>query len=204
MARRKDHTRDQLRSLILESAEKQISSDGIRSLTTRRIATAIGYAPGTIYNIFKDADDLISHVNARTLRRFNEKLELVELSSDRVSNARALLAVYMSFQRSNERLWEANVSHAIRQDISQPEVYETELARAFDLVAHAIVPNESSIGSQKSQIAVRTLWAALNGIAQIPPSSKMLQSLNINVADLADTLVVNYMSGWEHAEKKSI
>ena len=71
------------------------------------------------------------------------------------------------------------------------------------MVAQAIDPNGLKTDSQKSQIAVRTLWAALNGIAQIPPSSKMLGSLGVDAADLADNLVVNYINGWTEDEDKS-
>lgn len=197
MARRKDHTREELRSLALQAAEKLIVEDGIRALTTRRVATEIGYAPGTIYNIFKDVDDLIAQVNQRTLTRLNEALEKITISDNAMDNARSILTAYMTFQRTNERLWEANVAHSMRQDIRQPEAYEAELARAFNLVARALAPDEGEAVSGESQIAVRVLWASLNGIAQIPPSSRMLDSLGIQVEDLAELLVLNFMRGWK-------
>ena len=59
MARRSDHSRDELKALILDCAREIAEEEGLRGLTARRIATEIGYAPGTIYNLFSNLDDLI-------------------------------------------------------------------------------------------------------------------------------------------------
>ncbi len=67
MGRRSDHSRDNLRAMILEAARAILAADGLRGLTARRIAKAIGYSPGTLYNFFTNIDELILHVNAQTL-----------------------------------------------------------------------------------------------------------------------------------------
>ena len=67
MARRSDHTREELRRMALDAARAIIESDGLRALSTRRLAKAIGYTPGTLYQLFEDLDDLIIEVNVETL-----------------------------------------------------------------------------------------------------------------------------------------
>lgn len=67
MARRSDHTRDELRTLILEAAWSIIGQENAEGLTARRVASEIGYAPGTVYNLFESMDDLILNINLRTL-----------------------------------------------------------------------------------------------------------------------------------------
>ena len=67
MARRNDHTREELKDLIIEESWRIIEKHGFEGLTARRIAKNIGYAPGTIYNMFISMDDLYLQLNAKTL-----------------------------------------------------------------------------------------------------------------------------------------
>ena len=67
MARRSDHSREQLRRLALDSARQITAEEGLRGLKARRVAREIGYTIGTIYNVFEDLDDLIVQMNAETL-----------------------------------------------------------------------------------------------------------------------------------------
>ncbi len=67
MARRSDHTREELKVLIIEESWNIIKKHGFEGLTARRIAKNTGYAPGTIYNLFSSMDDLYLELNAKTL-----------------------------------------------------------------------------------------------------------------------------------------
>ena len=67
MARRSDHSREELYALILDSARSIVEEDGFSGLTARRVASSIGYAPGTIYNLFSNLDDLILHLRGKVL-----------------------------------------------------------------------------------------------------------------------------------------
>ncbi|MBT7646949.1 MAG: helix-turn-helix transcriptional regulator, partial [Rhodospirillaceae bacterium] len=59
MARRSDHTRDQLHQMMLDAARHVAATDGPEAITARRIAGDIGYSPGTIYQLFDNLDALI-------------------------------------------------------------------------------------------------------------------------------------------------
>ncbi len=50
MARRADHTREELAGLVVGAAEDLARREGLRGVAMRRIATEIGYAPGSIYS----------------------------------------------------------------------------------------------------------------------------------------------------------
>ena len=45
MARRTDHTREELKDLIINAAWTIIETEGAPGLTARKLASAIGYAP---------------------------------------------------------------------------------------------------------------------------------------------------------------
>ena len=67
MARRKDHSHEQLHTMATDAARELAEEEGLRGITARRIADKIGYSAGTLYNVFENLDDLIVHLNGSTL-----------------------------------------------------------------------------------------------------------------------------------------
>ena len=52
MGRRADHSRDELFKMAVEAATKIVAKQGVRMLSTRRIAARMGYSAGTLYQLF--------------------------------------------------------------------------------------------------------------------------------------------------------
>jgi AcrR family transcriptional regulator len=46
---------------FIEAAKKIIKKEGVETLTVKKIADLAGFAPGTLYNYFRDLDDLFSY-----------------------------------------------------------------------------------------------------------------------------------------------
>lgn len=67
MARRSDHSREEIRAMALAAAQQIVTEQGFAALNARKIASAIGYTVGTLYLVFKNLDDLFLQLNARTL-----------------------------------------------------------------------------------------------------------------------------------------
>jgi len=82
MARRSDHSREELHALILECARGIAEKKGLRGLTARRIAADIGYAPGTIYNLFANLDNLILQLRGNTLDAFYDFMSANAIDGD--------------------------------------------------------------------------------------------------------------------------
>src|SRR5688572_8822706 len=66
MARRSDHTRDELEALILAEAHKLLAVTGLQRFSAREVAKRIGYSVGTLYNVFGSLDRMLLAVNSRT------------------------------------------------------------------------------------------------------------------------------------------
>jgi AcrR family transcriptional regulator len=62
MARRSEHTQEQIKELILTAAETIIVKQGVAALTVRKIAQEIGYTVGSIYMVFANMQDLMMHI----------------------------------------------------------------------------------------------------------------------------------------------
>ncbi|MEL6748567.1 MAG: TetR/AcrR family transcriptional regulator, partial [Pseudomonadota bacterium] len=58
MPRRALKSPEELRELILSEARNIIEEHGTYTLSAREIAKAINYSPGTLYNAFKNIDDI--------------------------------------------------------------------------------------------------------------------------------------------------
>ena len=67
MARRSDHTKDELKELIFTVSRDIVIKEGFRELSARKIASKIGYTVGTLYNFYTNLDELILQINAKTL-----------------------------------------------------------------------------------------------------------------------------------------
>ena len=66
MPRRNDHSAAQIRSMILEASTELIREKGIEGVRARPIADRIGYAVGTLYNVFADLNAIVEQVNTET------------------------------------------------------------------------------------------------------------------------------------------
>jgi AcrR family transcriptional regulator len=65
MGRPTKHTPDDVARMVVDAAEALARQDGVARHQPRKIAAEVGYAPGSLYNVIGDLDDIILHLNAR-------------------------------------------------------------------------------------------------------------------------------------------
>ena len=68
--------------MAMTAARDIVRQEGLRALTARNLATAIGYSPGTLYNLFEGLDELAMQVNASTLDALHAAVSEGGLSGD--------------------------------------------------------------------------------------------------------------------------
>src|SRR5262245_44067236 len=108
MGRRSSHTPQQIRALILDSAQEIIEAQGFAGLSAREIARRIGYSPGTIYNMFANLDDVVLNVESRVLDALEQRLSEVERGNDGADANDRLIRIahaYLAFTQEKPRLW---------------------------------------------------------------------------------------------------
>src|SRR5688572_21968269 len=100
MGRRSDHTRPELREMIVTEGHRQISEVGFARFSAREVAKRIGYSIGTIYNVFGSYDQLMLAINGQTLDLWLAYLEgrLRTAEEDRL---RVAVAAYFEFALSH-------------------------------------------------------------------------------------------------------
>lgn len=163
MGRRNDHSREEIRALALNAAETLIRQQGLTGLSARKIAQDIGYTVGSLYNVFKNLDDLILHVNARTLDELQLRLQQ-EPASDDTPQAElyALAHAYLNFALHDTHRWRAIFDHSLTQpDEVIPDWYRAKIAELFSLVEirlQALQPQHDCA------VLARALWSSVHGI----------------------------------------
>lgn len=195
MARRSDHTREQLKEMAIAAASQIITSDGIRELSIRRIAKKIGYTSGTLYQLFENLDALIVEVHITTLDDMFGVLKTVEFGEDSEASLLALASKYAANAGANKNRWNALFSHSLPDEKALPERYTMAVNNLIGLCAIALGPifDEATDGEQKAQHEARALWASFYGIIALD-SAKKLPALEL-ADELTKSLVLNYVAG---------
>jgi AcrR family transcriptional regulator len=194
LARRSDHSRSELKSLVVETATEIIATDGLKALTTRKIASAIGYSPGSIYNVVDDLDALIAIINENTMRSLNAELSGIVMTGNELADAKQVLEKYLNFRNDHKGLWNANLAHAVRRDFEQPASYVAETEISFAVAARAIGPAFNG-DEVKVQLAVRVLWASLQGIFSLSDTATVFNTGRDGIREMAENLVETYLRG---------
>ena len=193
MARRKDHTRDELREMLIDVASRIIEEQGLRKLSIRNIAGSIGYTSGTLYQVFRNLDALIIEVNVRTLDDLYNALVAVKHQSDPGDTMLDLAYCYSNFARSNKNRWNAIYEHTLPLGEDWPEHYGQAVRKLIGLVAEVLQPLVGEGRKTEAQHEAHVLWASLYGIAFLETSNKL--SRFEKPETFVVSLVENYITG---------
>lgn len=194
MARRSDHTREELRELAIAAATAAAEREGLRAITARGIARDIGYTVGTLYNLFENLDDLLRQMNAATMDALYARATAQPLDGDPETALRELARRYLAFVREHSRLWSAVIEFE-PHDRAPPDWYRDKAQRLIGLGEAAIAglfgPGEAAARRRSANV----LWSALYGITALAQAAG---SGNREAPEvLIDALITTYLAGLE-------
>ncbi len=197
MGRRTDHTREEIRALALEAARRIVAEEGLRGLTARRVAREIGYTIGTIYNCFKNLDDLILQVNGGTLDRLYDTLTDHALPEGPEKAVKALIGRQLAFAGRNPGLWAAVFAYEPPPDQEVPAAYRERIRRLLGLFELALAPLLPEGAAQRAGHIARTVWVAVQGFSALAASEA--PGAPEPAAALAETFLTNFLAGLPNA-----
>ena len=161
MGRRSDHTRDELRCLIIAEGHRLLAETGLARFSGREVAKRVGYTVGTIYNVFGSLDRLLVTLNSNTFQLWADFLErqLADSPPDRI---RTLVEAYFAFARDHTHLWSAIYEHRVATGLFDPADHESRgaLTAIVDREVRAALP---SAGDMDVPRFVRSLIATVHG-----------------------------------------
>ncbi len=194
MARRSDHTREELQSLMLEAGWKIVGEEGFSALTARRLAGEVGYAPGTIYNVFGSMDGFILTLNARALDELYDTLNAYT-DEDPVSGMKALAAAYIKFTQERGPYWRMLFTHRVSADTEIPDWYREKVEKLFEPLQTLLKPLYGEDRAEERRLAARTLWASVHGMCMLQDTGRTGLVMDGAVERMADYLIDRFVAG---------
>lgn len=193
MARRTDHSRDELREISLRAARAITEKHGLASLTARRVAKRIGYSSGTLYNVFESFTDLVIQMNGRTLDTLHDFVTAEKAEGNPEDVLRALAHRYIAFTTERANLWSAIFEPSLPRGDRLPEWYQNKMRKLLGLVDAALAPLFAPGRDAERLHSVHLLWSSLHGICSLV-SVRLLITPESAIA-MADTLIEYYIAG---------
>lgn len=98
---RREREREEIRTRILDAARELFASEGVESVTMRRIADRIEYSPTAIYFHFRDKESLLAELCDYDFRNFAHGFTVIAQIPDPVARLRAAGRSYVQFGLTN-------------------------------------------------------------------------------------------------------
>lgn len=197
MARRKDHTREELKALILEAAWQIVGEEGLSALTARRIGAHVGYAPGTIYNVFPSMNSLILHLNARTLDLLYDELAIPPSSGNNVMESMKNMAErYVCFATTHRPYWMALFTADLGGGRQKEAWYADKIESLFNPLERLLHDRFKQRGRDEITADARILWSSVHGLTYLALTGKLpLKDGDLTLESLIGQLIETYISG---------
>jgi AcrR family transcriptional regulator len=185
MARRKDHTREELTELAVTCGRELIIADGTAALTARNIAKAMGYTPGTLYNIFDNIDGLAAAINCVTLENFAATIRTIRANAATpTKQLEQICQAYVKIQQDEPALWMLLFATPIT---IKSDTYSQAIHKVFDQVVETIRPLCSNKNTARKDAKI--IWSTLHGICMLQQNEK----LNVTEHDSSEALIKRFL-----------
>lgn len=197
MARRSEHSQEEIKNMVLEASEEIIQDEGFSALKVRRIAADIGYTVGSIYMVFSNMNDLNMHIKARTWQNLAESLKAQVQQPVLANSINEYALNYLDFSVNNEGLWRMLFEHQLPVGEPIPSWYLRERYSVIEFFYQLLKQLNPSRSDEQIRQVAQTLIEGVQGICMqliIQRHSKE----NIQVARENVKLLVDcFMRGWD-------
>lgn len=196
MARRNDHTREQLIALTLDTVKRFLDEHSYHELSLRKIANMIGYVPSTLVNVFGNYNLLLLHAVAQTLDELSAEAKVVVTKSQDHRQALYELAYcYHDFALRHPHRWQLIFEHNMNGE-TLPAWQSARIDNMTGMLEHllrALAPTRSD--SEVLQ-ASRVLWSGVHGITLLSVDDKFFAAEPIDGKELIENLLSHYLNNW--------
>lgn len=196
MARRSEHSLEEIKEMVLNAAESIVIEEGLGALKARKIAMDIGYTVGSIYMVFDNMADLIRHVKARTLDDIAAKLSEVKDCGPPERCIMELAKAYLAFANEHFNRWSMIFDHRKGDEADFPVWYRQKVDVLFIPLETQITRLTPSISERQTRTAARALWGGIHGVCILSLTGKLD---SVGLSDIESTLMLlveNFLRGW--------
>ena len=162
MGRRSDHSRPELREIIVAEGHRQMHEVGFARFSAREVAKRIGYSIGTLYNVFGSYEGLILAINGRTLDLWRDYLE-ARLDGQSEDRLRRAIDAYFEFAIVHRHAWAALYDFRLPEGEPMPEYYQEKVTAITEVVVREIAAALPPEHAANAPALARSLLATVHG-----------------------------------------
>jgi AcrR family transcriptional regulator len=179
--------------MMLAAAREIAEAQGLRGLSAQRITKSFGYSVGTLYNHFESLDDLILHLNGRTLDDLYEALRNVPLPDEPEAALLTLASAYIEFTAKRPKLWSLLFEHHLPDGQELPQWHTDKILKLLGLMERALRPLFREDEQEARLHAARVLWSSVHGMVSLETGDKLAKAESVE--EMVATLVTNFVTG---------
>ena len=200
MARRSDHTKEELQDLIIGETMKLVDEFGATNITARDIAARIGYTPGTLYTHFDNLADILLHVNARILVRLKAQIQgAINSAGDPADRLLEMGYAYLGFAEAHSHWFALLFNHKLEPGQPAPDDLQEIVDSLFDLVRAELAALDPEATAAELELGVRALWSGVHGICALSLSDRIITQHWRSDRPVLKTLVSHFLASWSRA-----
>ena len=167
--------KSEVRRVILEAAREIVLKKGFAALSIRKLAEAIGYAPGTIYLYFKNRDAIVREICVQGFTDLSGQMTSAAKIADPQERLRALLHAYADFALQNPETYRLSFMEDpnFAEEMLRAAPLEGEEGagrQAFTLIVEAVAALKRSgkIRAEEDETLIAELfWTGVHGVVSL-------------------------------------
>ena len=168
--------RHEMREKLILATIDRLAASGTSGVHARDLASEIGCAVGTIYNLVGDLDNLTLLACARTLEEYqayvaNYFFEVKAKGATNLQLLEALGASYVDFSSLHRLRWQAVFEVRYEEDSDFHKIYATGQRQLLSLIVDVLKDINADIDEKELADIGRALWASVHGITMLGVSN---------------------------------
>jgi len=202
MARRKDHSPEELKALVIEAVLGFLQEQPAEKLSLRQLAKMVGYSPGTLINLFGSYAHLILAANAATLDLIAGKLKSALLNTHEPQSQLSLIALeYLEFAKRHPFQWRILFEHHLAEEDEVPQWQLSRIDGLFTLIEKCLEQLNPHSQDDERHKASRVIWAAVHGICMLEVDNKLFAQDLVTGESMINSLLSHYLGSWKTSNK---
>ena len=175
MVGKREALRNELTRRLLDAATARMERYGLDGVNARDVTADARCGLGTIYKCYRDLDELILHVNSRTLKRLDGVLATAARPSDTPAERLVRLALaYLDFSLQNVNIWTALFKHRLPANAPVPDWHVAEHRALFSHVCRPLSEIDPALSDAALMVRARSIFAAVHGIVALSIEGKFV------------------------------
>jgi AcrR family transcriptional regulator len=166
---RRAREKEGLREEILDAARTLFVKEGYESVSIRKIADKVEYAPGTIYLYFRDKAEILDRICEETFAKLITRMQAIKSdSSAPLDKLRRGLRTYIQFGLDNPNHYIVTFIQA-KMNCEAKSVFETIGLQAFTCLRQGVQEcvDAGELVSNDADELAQALWAGIHGLTSV-------------------------------------